>query len=153
MILALAMAAMDRKALYLPKQITYYYTDLCKYQEGIIMSDKAIWIVFTKSKILIDSSLAMDGSEFAFGEVFVPSEGFEDAISRLENVMNKAKQALLEDSLVLSDISKCMRYEKAEWSDDSEFSKEIKMAAGAAIKSNKISFSTFRSSDSLELED
>lgn len=106
------------------------------------MSDKDIWIIFTKSKVLDGCPIAIDGSDFLFSNIFIPSYSVEDAISQV-------KQALLEPKLELSDISKCIRYNTNEWSDDSKLSNEINEFSEEAKQSNKIVFGIFRSSESL----
>lgn len=110
------------------------------------MSNKDIWIVFTKSKVLIESPLAMDDSEFIFGEVFIPSVTIEEAIIG-------ARQALLDLKLVMNDISKCIRHQENEWCDNSDMSKEINESVEKASRLNKIVYGIFRSTEELDLEE
>lgn len=104
------------------------------------MMDNTIWIVFTKSKILQGCPLAMDDSEYLFGECFVPADTEADA--RLQ-----AKAKLIEVKLELSDILKCVIYNPADWQDGSEFSEEVVYAANQAEQTKVVTLGIFRTPD------
>ena len=111
------------------------------------MTDKNIWIIFTKSKALDGCSIDIDGGEFYFTEVFVPSECIEDNPDSIKEMIGKTKQVLLNERLELTDISKSIRYQEDEWTEDTELNNEIQMTVKESIRSNQIKFNTFRSEE------
>ena len=104
------------------------------------MTDKTIWIVFTKSKILEGCPLAMDDSEYLYGECFVPAH--TEAEARLS-----VKAKLLDVKLELTDILKCLAYNPTEWGDGSEFAAEVGYAASQAKQADAVTLGIFRTPD------
>ena len=115
------------------------------------MTSKEVWIVFTKSKPLAGCSIDMDGCDFYFSEAYVPVDRDEQEMTSLEKVVNCAKEALLEDRLVLNDVSKCLRYHKEHWDVDTVNNKEVRSMAAKALASSKVVFGGFRSEEIEEL--
>jgi len=115
------------------------------------MTSKEVWIVFTKSKPLEGCSIDIDGCDFYFSEAYVPVDRDGQEMTSIAKVVNRAKEALLEDRLVLSDVSKCLRYHKEHWDVDTVMNKEVHSAAAQALSSNKVEFGGFRSEEIEEL--
>jgi len=111
------------------------------------MSNKDIWVVFTKSEAQDGCPIDIDASKFYFAEAFVPFDGNQEPVEAINGILTDVKQALLEKKLALSDVSKCMCYVPDEWSGDSEMDKEIRQVAQIADRDSQITFNTFRSQE------
>jgi len=111
------------------------------------MSDKGIWIVFTKSKALEGCPINIDGCDFYFAEAFVPVDRNEGEVDNIEQVIERTKQALLTEKLDLNDISKCIRYKEVEWSEGTNLNDEIRATADKALQTNEVEFNVFRSKE------
>jgi pyruvate/2-oxoglutarate dehydrogenase complex dihydrolipoamide acyltransferase (E2) component len=93
-----------------------------------------VWIISTKSRILLEPSLAMNGSKFAYRECFVATPDIKDAIEMV-------RAALLEEvKFELIDISRCVRFRWSDWNDSSERSGEVLEAVKKAQKLKKVVF-------------
>ena len=110
-----------------------------------------VWIVFIKSEALDGCSIDIDGCNFYFAEAYVPVDGEEFSSTSFESILNRVKQSLLDDKLVLADISKCLRYSEDEWGSDSDMEKSVHLLAASARSSGTIKFSSFRSEEIEEL--
>jgi hypothetical protein len=115
------------------------------------MANRQVWILFTKSEPLDGCSIDMDGCDFYFAEAYVPVDAEDFGITSFESILDRVKQSLLEDKLVLTDVSKCLRYNKEEWHFDSEMEKETHALAAKALSSGSIMFSGFKSEEIEEL--
>ncbi len=111
------------------------------------MTSKEVWIVFTKSKALEGCSIDVGGCDFYYSEAYVPVGFDEQEVTSLETVINRAKEVLLEKRLVLSDVSKCLRYHKEDWDVDTVMNKEVHSVAAKALFTSKVEFGTFRSEE------
>ncbi len=115
------------------------------------MVNKEVWIVFTKSEPLDGCSIDIDGCDFYFTEAYVPVESKDFNVTSLEPIVSRAKQSLLDDKLVLVDVSKCLRYREEEWLSNSEMDKEVHVLAAKALSSGTVRFGGFRSEEIEEL--
>lgn len=113
--------------------------------------NKQVWIIFTKSEALEGCSIDMDGCDYYFAEAYVPVNDGEFGLTSLESILSRVKQSLLDDKLVLADVSKCLRYKEEEWRSDSEMEKEVRVLAAKAFSSGVITFSSFKSEEIEEL--
>lgn len=111
---------------------------------------KQVWIVFTKSEALDGCSIDVDGCDFYFSEAYVPVDGEEFGVTSFESILNRVKKLLFDEKLVLTDVSKCLRYNEGEWGSDSDMEKSAHLLATSALSSGDIKFSSFRSE---EIED
>lgn len=111
------------------------------------MAQSQVWILFIKSEPLAGCSIDMDGCDFYFAEAYVPVNAEELGATSFESIISRVKQSLLEDKLVLADISKFLRYTEEEWSSDSDMEKSAHLLAAEALSSGIITFSSFRSEE------
>lgn len=108
---------------------------------------KQVWIVFTKSKALDGCSIDMDRCDFYFSEIYVPADNEEIGAASLETILTRVKQSLLEDKLVLIDVSKCLRYRADEWPSETALDIAVHNLAERALTTGSIQFSSFRSEE------
>ncbi len=108
---------------------------------------KQVWIVFTKSEAWDGCSIDMDGCDFYFSEIYIPADDEETGATSLETILARAKQSLLEGKLVLTDVSKCLRYKVDEWPSDTELDIAVHNLAEKALTTGNIQFSSFRSEE------
>ena len=111
------------------------------------MKNKEVWIVFTKSKPLEGCSIDFDGCDFYFSEIYVPVVHDGHEMTSLEGIVNRAKDLLLEDRLMLSDVSKCFRYHKEHWGVNTEMNKAVHVNAARALSSNQVEVGEFRTEE------
>lgn len=109
------------------------------------MASKDVWIVFTKSSPLEGCSIDVDGRDYYFAEAYVPVD--VEPILSLDSIINKVKDVLAKERLVLVDISKCIRYNEQEWPADTAPSAEMHKGAKKSLASGAIEFSGFRSEE------
>jgi hypothetical protein len=114
------------------------------------MTNKEVWIVFTKNSPLEVCSIDIDGCDFYFAEVYVPIESNSGTTS-LDTIINHAKDALAAERLVLVDVPKCVRYSEQEWTLDTAMNKEVHTLAKQALVSGAVQFGGFRSEEIEEL--
>lgn len=117
-----------------------------------VMSENEIWIVYTKSKILEGSPLDMDEADTLYGEVFV-SVNSDFSGEKTDEVITRAKEALLKIKLELIEALKCIRYIQSEWLDGSEISDEINEAVAEVQNTGDIVFGVFRPTELPDMDD
>lgn len=113
------------------------------------MTTKDVWIVFTKSSPLEGCSIDIDGCDYYFAEAYVPVDA--GPILSLDSIVNKVRDQLAKERLVLADISKCIRYQEKEWSSNSAPNAELHKGAKKSLVSGTIEFSGFRPEEIQEL--
>jgi len=101
------------------------------------MSD--FWVIDTKCKVLPQSVLPQDGSDYYFGRSVVPAESKEVAVEKL-TVFLKEQDILVET--VLAEVL----YEDGNWSDDDDF--EVQLSYEEASNTNEIELGCFISEKS-----
>ena len=114
------------------------------------MTNKEVWIVFTKNSPLEGCSIDIDGCDFYFAEIYVPIE-ISSGTTSFETIVNQAKNALAAERLVLVDVPKCVRYYEQEWTLDTAMNKEVHALAAQALASGEIQFGGFRPEEIEEL--
>jgi len=110
------------------------------------MNNDEVWILSTKSKVLDGSPLALDGSEFMFGECAVLSNTEANAKSQVE-------AALVNIKLQLVEITTATIFEESQWSASDEQSEEMLALANEAKSSRNVEFGMFRSSEYLDMDE
>lgn len=106
------------------------------------MANKEVWIVFTKSSPLEGCSIDIDGCDYYFAEACVPVD--TAPTHSLDSIINKVRDELAKERLVLVDISKCIRYQEQEWSSNTAPNAELRKGAKKSLASGSIEFSGFR---------
>jgi hypothetical protein len=113
------------------------------------MANKEVWIVFTKNSPLEGCSIDIDGCDYYFAEAYVPVD--VAPILSLDSIINKVKDELAQERLVLTDVSKCIRYKEDEWSADTAPNAEVRKMAKKSLASGTVEFSGFRPEEIQEL--
>jgi len=80
--------------------------------------EKLLWIVSLKARVLPGSPLAMDGSEFMYGECVGFASSLEDMEQQLQEDMDDAKLEVIE-RFFISPVT------EAKWIADSEYKNSI----------------------------
>lgn len=97
------------------------------------------WVIDTKCKVLPQSELPQDGSDYYFSRSVVPAESRDIAIEKLTELL-KEKDILVE--AVLAGIL----YEDGNWAADDDF--EVQLSFEEASNSNEIELGCFISEKS-----
>lgn len=88
---------------------TYIEGGLSEADKEWLRTRKPIWVVCADAKILSNAcSIAIDDSVFVQGELYVPADTIEDAISQ-------AKQNLIKNHMEVLEVVKCIKYDVEEW--------------------------------------
>ena len=93
----------------------------------------------------------MLGCDFYFSEVYVPFGGQVNQVTSFENIVGKAKNALLERSLELTDVSMIIRYKKNEWEIKADSLNNVNELSERVLQSGELVISGFRSEEIEEL--
>ena len=110
------------------------------------MSNKQVWVIFTKSKPLPQCLINIDGGEYYFAEVCVAVET-DKGIPPLDPIIEQARQHLLESHLELLDVYKCIRYVPEEWPEETLLNRQIHAAAQKAQETGDIGLGGYRSNE------
>ncbi|MFC1747973.1 hypothetical protein ACFL2V_04130 [Pseudomonadota bacterium] len=110
------------------------------------MENKSIWVLFTKSKPLPECEINFDGGDHYFVEVCVPAQKGE-AWQQIGNVIERARECLLESHFELCDVSKCIRYFADEWQEQTRHNNMIHEAAQKTLETGAITLGGFRSDE------
>ena len=105
------------------------------------MSDIKVYIVSLKGKFLPGSSVNNDGSEFCYGDIYVPAEN-EDIAKEM------AAEYMLESKIIIDDFYACMIYRPEDWTDKKGQSFDPNFYAKKAAELNEIVWGYFESSES-----
>jgi len=97
------------------------------------------WVIDTKCKVLPQSVLPQDGSDYYFGRSVVPAESREVAVEKLTGFLKE------QDILVESVLAEVL-YEDGNWSDDDDF--EVQLSYEEASNTNEIELGCFISEKS-----
>ncbi|NOY16656.1 MAG: hypothetical protein GXP23_06990 [Gammaproteobacteria bacterium] len=116
------------------------------------MSNKDVWIAFTKNRPLEGCGIDFDGCEFYFTDICVPIEATPDKLVALGDIIEMVKCSLEESRLELVDISMLVRYKNGEWKTNTDSFNDINALAVKAGQSGKIVLSSFRSEEIEELQ-
>jgi len=116
------------------------------------MSNKDVWVVFTKSRPLEGCDIDFDGCEFYFVDIYVPVETTPDKLVALGDITEMVRHSLEESRLELADISMLVRYENGEWKSKANSCNDVNALALQAKESSEIVFSSFRSEEIEELQ-
>lgn len=105
-----------------------------------------LWLVSLKARVLAGSPLAMDGSEFMFGECATFSSSELDVRRQVLAGLEKIKFELVE-------ISHISPIEEAKWISESQDSEDILELIEDVKSSGEFSFGIFRSSEYLGMDE
>lgn len=97
------------------------------------------WVVDTKCKVLPESSLPQDGSEYYYGRSAVPAADKEQAVAKLAT-------ALEEDHIFIESVLDALRFQDGEWDEEDDF--EVHDSFEQAELSSEIGFGCFISEKS-----
>ncbi len=109
------------------------------------MSQKAIWIVSTKSTPMENCPHNEDGSEFFYVDCLLPAEGENEALAPI-------KSALGDERLSLVDVTRCEAFDLAKYEGEDFEIEEVEIAAQAAERNQKLTFSIFVSSEAKSMD-
>lgn len=109
------------------------------------MSNKAVWIVSTKSKVLENCPHNEDGSEFFFVDCLLPAGNEQEAIAPI-------KSALGDERLELLEVTRCEPFDLTKYEGDDFEIEEVQIAAQAASQSQQLTFSIFVSSEAKSMD-
>jgi len=116
------------------------------------MSNKDVWIAFTKSRPLEGCCIDFDGCEFYFADIYVSIETIPDKLVALGDITEMVRHSLEENCLELVDISMLVRYKNGEWKSRTNSFNDVNALAVKAKQSSEIVFSSFRSEEIEELQ-
>lgn len=97
------------------------------------------WVVDTKCKVLPESVIPQDGSQFYYGRSVVPASSREAAVEQLII-------ALKESGILVDTVLVTVPYQEGEWSDDDDF--EVHLSFEEASITNTIELGCFVSEKS-----
>ena len=103
------------------------------------MSD--FWVVDTKCKVLPQSALPQDGSDYYYGRSVVPAESKEVAIEKLASTLK-------DNDIVMETVLATVIYEDGSWDEDDDF--EVQISFEEASNTRKIELGSFVSEKSLK---
>jgi hypothetical protein len=103
----------------------------------------SFWVVDTKVKILPESTLTLDGSEYYYTRSVVPSETEEEAVNSLKGLLE-------EKSIILSEVLSVSVYESKIWNSEEDEDFETVDSFEKSKKSGEISIGCVVSELSME---
>lgn len=107
-------------------------------------ADKAMWIASVKARVLENSDLNNDSSEFQYVECLYLATGEAEFVEEI-------KKAIAELRLEVVEIINCAPYHQGEWSNDDPLMAElIDEAAQKAQAEGRLTFGPFTSSNFYE---
>ena len=116
------------------------------------MSNREVWVAFTKSRPLEGCGIDFDGSEFYFTSICVPVDETSDNLIDLGKIEELVKSSLLKKRLAIADISMLVRYKYGDWECKTDIFDDINKLAEKAMETGELAFSGFRPEEIEELQ-